>query len=216
MLSGKHIGYVLSGASTTLALTAVLWLQLSPAPNRQVPLVASDAPRIATEPRTVTAAVITNVTEVASESSAAADSVHGRAVHGNSSPAGTQRQEPDTVLLEVPGSDMHTQRYPLARADIERLAVGDRIELPDPEGGWIDLEVENVRDSDSSRTLRLVSNGLVSTMTIGDMGFFGTVSTPRGVYGIASSGTDSLLIDQRVLERRANPHLSDYEKPPVH
>ncbi len=111
-------------------------------------------------------------------------------------------------------ADVTAEAYPLAWQRLKDLQAGDHITLPDPQGGSLTLTVTRVRDRDSHRSIQVHSQGLASTFTVSDTGFYGTLATTRGVYGLQNDGDSSLLIDQRQLEQRWNSHSQDYLRPP--
>jgi hypothetical protein len=117
---------------------------------------------------------------------------------------------------EQPGSDVVATGYPLALSDLVELVPGSTLTLPHPEGGWMTLEVDAREDVDDMTRLRLYGDGLVSTVTLANSAFLATIATPSGVYGVASTTNESVIVDQRVLELRANPRSPDFRVPPTH
>jgi hypothetical protein len=118
--------------------------------------------------------------------------------------------------IETRGSDVLLEDYPLTETTLSTLQRGDRIELPHPDGGTIELRVERADAEHGGRHLMLVqSDGLVSTFTEGGGAFFGTLATPRGVYALEGGVNGSRLTRHTLLDQRMNSHAPDYRNVPA-
>ncbi len=113
------------------------------------------------------------------------------------------------------GSDVVFEDYPLGDAELATLQTGDRVELPHPDGGTIDLRVERAESSNGRRHLVLVHDGLVSTFTEAHGAFLGTLATPRGVYALEGDAQSSRLTRHALLDQRMNAHALDYRPSPA-
>ncbi len=116
---------------------------------------------------------------------------------------------------EVRGSDVVLEDYPLTDAALSSLRRGDRIALPNPDGGTIELRVERADAENGGRHLLLVHGGLVSTFTEARGAFFGTLATPRGVYALEGDVRSSRLTRHTLLDQRMNNHALDYRYVPA-
>jgi hypothetical protein len=112
------------------------------------------------------------------------------------------------------GGDVVFEDYPLRDADLAPLHRGDRIELPHPDGGTIDLRVERVESTRDRRHLTLLHDGLSSTFTEARGAFFGTLATPRGVYALEGNAQHSRLTRHALLDQRMNSNVLDYRPLP--
>ncbi len=118
--------------------------------------------------------------------------------------------------IETRGSDVLLEDYPLTETTLSTLQRGDRIALPHPDGGTIELRVERADAEHGGRHLTLVqSDGLVSTFTESHGAFFGTLATPRGVYALEGSASGSRLTRHTLLDQRMNSHALDYRTIPA-
>jgi hypothetical protein len=111
-------------------------------------------------------------------------------------------------------SDVVVEDYPLRDADLAVLHRGDRIALPHPDGGTIDLVVERVDVFSDRRHLALTHDGLPSTFTEARGAFFGTVATRAGVYALEGNEQRSQLTRHTLLDQRTNPNALDYRPSP--
>ena len=109
-----------------------------------------------------------------------------------------------------PDSDVVREDYPLSDPDLAALHRGDRIELPHPDGGTIDLWVARVESTADSRHLMLIHEGLPSTFTQSHGAFFGTLATSRGVYALEGNEWRSRLTRHTLLDQRMNSNALDY------
>ena len=118
--------------------------------------------------------------------------------------------------VETRGSDVTLEDYPLTETTLSALQRGDRIALPHPDGGTIELRVERAESEHGGRHLMLVqSDGLVSTFTEGHGTFFGTLATRRGVYALEGNSHGSRLTRHSLLDQRMNSHALDYRNVPA-
>lgn len=118
--------------------------------------------------------------------------------------------------IETRGSDVVLEDYPLTETTLSKLQRGDRLALPHPDGGTIELRVERAEAEHGGRHLMLVqSDGLVSTFTESRGAFFGTVATPRGVYALEGGVSGSRLTRHTLLDQRMNSHALDYRTVPA-
>jgi hypothetical protein len=122
----------------------------------------------------------------------------------------------DAVEKETPthASDVVVEDYPLREVDLAGLHRGDRIELPHPDGGTIDLVVERVETFGDRRHLVLTHDGLPSTFTETHGAFFGTVATRSGVYALEGGEQRSQLTRHALLDQRMNSNALDYRSLP--
>ena len=109
---------------------------------------------------------------------------------------------------------MVQEDYPLDVTFLSSLQTGDRIALPHPDGGRVELRVERTEAQNGIRHLRLADQGLVSTITEAGGAFFGTLATPRGVYALEGDGRGSRLTRHAALDQRMNSHALDYRHAP--
>lgn len=111
-------------------------------------------------------------------------------------------------------SDVVVEAYPLRESQLAALRLADRIELPHPDGGTIELDLTRIESSHGRCHLTLVHDGLISTFTIARGSFFGTLATTRGVYALEGDRYRSTLIRQALLDQRMNSHALDYRPIP--
>jgi hypothetical protein len=131
-------------------------------------------------------------------------------------PAATVTPRHAEGSIETPGSDVLLEDYPLTQMMLSTLQRGDRIALPHPDGGTIELRVERADAEHGGRHLMLVqSDGLVSTFTESHGTFFGTLATPRGVYALEGNVRGSRLTRHALLDQRINSHALDYRNAPA-
>ena len=127
-----------------------------------------------------------------------------------------QPHRANTGERETPAhaSDVVVEDYPLRDADLAVLHRGDRIALPHPDGGTIDLVVERVDSFSDRRHLALTHDGLPSTFTEARGAFFGTVATRAGVYALEGNEQRSQLTRHTLLDQRTNANARDYRPSP--
>ncbi len=131
-------------------------------------------------------------------------------------PAATVTPRHAEASIETPSSDVLLEDYPLTETMLSTLQRGDRIVLPHPDGGTIELRVERADAEHGGRHLMLVqSDGLVSTFTESHGTFFGTLATPRGVYALEGNVRGSRLTRHALLDQRINSHALDYRNAPA-
>ena len=131
------------------------------------------------------------------------------------SQAASTDSAPPTPRIEERGRDVVFEDYPLTDGALTNLRRGDRIALPHPDGGTVELRVERADSADGHRHLLLVHDGLVSTFTEARGAFFGTVATPRGVYALEGDARGSRLTRHASLDQRMNSHALDYRNGPA-
>ncbi len=111
-------------------------------------------------------------------------------------------------------SDVILEAYPLREPYLAALHQGDRIALPHPDGGTIDLVVARVTSMGDRRHLTLTHDGLPSTFTQAHGAFFGTLATTRGVYALEGNEQQAWLTRHAALDQRTNTHALDYRSLP--
>ncbi len=118
---------------------------------------------------------------------------------------------------EERSSDVVREDYALNEGALTKLRRGDRIALPHPDGGTVELRVARADSADGHRHLLLVNvnDGLVSTFTEARGSFFGTLATPRGVYALEGDARGSRLTRHASLDQRMNSHALDYRNRPA-
>ena len=124
------------------------------------------------------------------------------------------RSSASRARIATRGSDVVQEDYPLDVTFLSSLQTGDRIALPHPDGGRVELRVERTEAQNGIRHLRLADQGLVSTITEAGGAFFGTLATPRGVYALEGDGRGSRLTRHAALDQRMNSHALDYRHAP--
>ena len=112
-------------------------------------------------------------------------------------------------------SDVIVDDYPLRESQLAALRLGDRIVLPYPDGGTIELRVARLETSNGRHHLTLWHDGLVSTFTMARGTFFGTLATAQGVYALEGGTHHSALIRHALLDQRINSHALDYRTAPA-
>jgi hypothetical protein len=136
--------------------------------------------------------------------------------HGMIPASGAAPTHDAETPIETRGSDVLLEDYPLTETTLSTLQRGDRIALPHPDGGTIELRVERADAEHGGRHLKLVqSDGLVSTFTESHGAFFGTLATPRGVYALEGGVNGSRLTRHTLLDQRMNSHALDYRNVPA-
>lgn len=111
-------------------------------------------------------------------------------------------------------SDVIVEAYRLRGSQLATLRIGERIVLPHPDGGTIELQVARLETSNSRNHLTLTYDGLVSTFTMARGSFFGTLATAQGVYALQGDAYRSTLIRHALLDQRINSHALDYRTAP--
>ena len=111
--------------------------------------------------------------------------------------------------------DLIVEDYRLREPQLSALRLGDRIRLPHPDGGTIELQVTRLESSNSNNHLTLSYDGLISTFTLARGSFFGTLATTQGVYALEGDAHRSTLIRHALLDQRINSHASDYRTVPA-
>ncbi len=112
-------------------------------------------------------------------------------------------------------SDIEVNHYPLSAADIELLIALGSLSLPHPQGGALNIVLRSSTTEHGSRILHVLSNGYPGTITQRQRGFFATLATPEGTYTLENRGSVTHLIQQRQLDLRINPALTDYAAPTI-
>ncbi len=112
-------------------------------------------------------------------------------------------------------SDVQANHYPFYAADIELLIALGSLSLPHPQGGALNIVLQSSTTEHGSRTLHVLSNGYPGTITQRRNGFFATLATPEGTYTLENRGSVTHLIQQRQLDLRINPALTDYAAPTI-
>ena len=108
------------------------------------------------------------------------------------------------------GSDVVPEDYPLRTATVRAWRANDRVEVPDANGGTIDLRVERDASVAGRRHLTLTHDGLVSTFTQSGDRYFGTLATADGVYALDGDEHAGRLTRHAALDQRMNSHATDY------
>ena len=133
-----------------------------------------------------------------------------------------RRTVPSLVLRTEPGSatspqacDLIVEDYRLREPQLAALRFGDRIVVPHPDGGTIELQVTRLESSNSNNHLTLSYDGLISTFTLARGSFFGTLATAQGVYALEGDAHRSTLIRHALLDQRINSHAPDFRTVPA-
>lgn len=121
---------------------------------------------------------------------------------------------PPAAKADRRGADVTFESYPLGDRDLATLRLGDRIELPHPDGGTIELTVARSESTPGRRHVMLLHDGLASTFTRARGAFFGTLATPTGVYALEGTQRTSRLTRHALLDQRMSPYAPDYRSTP--
>jgi hypothetical protein len=113
------------------------------------------------------------------------------------------------------GSDVVVESYPLRAATLTTWRANDRVQLPDPDGGTVDLRVDRVVLDARARHLMLLHDALVSTFTQSDGHYFGTLATAHGVYALDGDDRMARLTRHALLDQRMVRDVPDYSPPPA-
>ncbi len=120
---------------------------------------------------------------------------------------------PSDHWSDSPESDVLADRYPVSKAAFAAIRPGATLRLPGPDGGEIDLAVEEVRVGDATTHVRLSHAELPSTVTLIGDEFFATIATPTGVYALSGDGRFTRLLRHDTLDLRTL-HAEDYRPVP--
>ena len=113
-----------------------------------------------------------------------------------------------------PESDVVAEPYGISIDDLRALAPGQVLSWPDPDGGALDLAVVARDRAGDLERIRLVHDGLPSTVTLGARTFYATIATARGAYAISNDAGETLLVRHTDLDRRMLPGARDYATTP--
>ena len=123
--------------------------------------------------------------------------------------------ESTPAFVPVRGADIVLEDYPLRTATLRAWHTDDRVVVPDPDGGRIELHVDRDVTTAGRRHLTLTHDALVSTFTVAGSHYFGTLATVDGVYALDGDDISARLTRQAALDQRINPHALDYRPRPL-